>query len=89
MTAPFLVFVGFCCWMNLMTVITAQQQQQNRKRRKMGPRIRISEPEFLKFAEKERSLIIQGPKGDFDASPWTPKSRYRILHKLGGQTDGR
>ena len=28
----------------------------------MGPRIRITESEFLKFAEKERGLVIRGPQ---------------------------
>ena len=28
----------------------------------MGPRIRITEPEFLKPAEKERGLVIRGPQ---------------------------
>jgi hypothetical protein len=54
MTAYWLIL-----WMVLIGAIT---QKQNRRRRQMGPRIRITEPEFLKLAEKERGLVIRGPQ---------------------------
>jgi len=47
-------------WLLLMTAVT--RQQNNRRKRQMGPRIQISDSEFLKLAEKERGLVIRGPK---------------------------
>ena len=48
-------------WLILPLMMAATTLQIIQKRRQMGPRIYITEQEFLKLAEKERGLVIRGP----------------------------
>jgi hypothetical protein len=59
MFAPLLIF-----WIVWVATMAANTQRQTRRRRQMGPRIHITEPEFLDLADKERGLIIRAPQ------PW-------------------
>ena len=46
-------------WLLMMTAISRKQLQT--RLLQMGPRIRVSESDFLKIAETERGLVIRAP----------------------------
>jgi hypothetical protein len=52
----------FYWWVVFLPLLAAAAARRARRRRQMGPRVLVSPEEFLKVVEREKALVIKGPK---------------------------
>jgi hypothetical protein len=68
-----------------IAIFIPQISNRARQRRQMRPRIRVTPEEFSEIVDRNRGLVIVGPKVLFSGRTYVTRSEgYYLLHRFQG-----